>query len=60
MSATIYAGCICPVSYTHLTGGEAEVKLNGLDLSGPNKRVELDDRSKLSIVLMENTESVMR
>ena len=43
-----------------LTGGEAEVKLNGLDLSGPNKRVELDDRSKLSIVLMENTESVMR
>ena len=42
-----------------LTGGEAEVKLNGLDLSGPNKRVELDDRSKLSIVLMENTESVM-
>ena len=43
-----------------LTGGEAEVKLNGLDLSGPNKRVELDDCSKLSIVLMENTESVMR
>ena len=43
-----------------LTGGEAEVKLNGLDLSGPNKRVELDDRSKLSVVLMENTESVMR
>ena len=43
-----------------LTGGEAEVKLNGLDLSGPNKRVELDDRSRLSIVLMENTESVMR
>ena len=43
-----------------LTGGEAEVKLNGLDLSGPNKRVELDDRSKLSIALMENTESVMR
>ena len=43
-----------------LTGGEAEVKLNGLNLSGPNKRVELDDRSKLSIVLMENTESVMR
>ena len=43
-----------------LTGGEAEVKLNGLDPSGPNKRVELDDRSKLSIVLMENTESVMR
>ena len=43
-----------------LTGGEAEVKLNGLDLSGPNKHVELDDRSKLSIVLMENTESVMR
>ena len=43
-----------------LTGGEAEVKLNGLDLSGPNKRVERDDRSKLSIVLMENTESVMR
>ena len=43
-----------------LTGGEAEVKLNGLDLSGPNKRVELDDRSKLSIMLMENTESVMR
>ena len=43
-----------------LTGGEAEVKLNGLDLSGPNKRMELDDRSKLSIVLMENTESVMR
>ena len=43
-----------------LTGGEVEVKLNGLDLSGPNKRVELDDRSKLSIVLMENTESVMR
>ena len=42
-----------------LTGGEAEVKLNGLDLSGPNKRVELDDRSKLSIVLMENTESAM-
>lgn len=41
------------------TGGEAEVKLNGLDLSGPNKRVELDDRSKLSIVLMENTESAM-
>lgn len=36
-----------------LTGGEAEVKLNGLDLSGPNKRVELDDCSKLSIVLME-------
>lgn len=36
-----------------LTGGEAEVKLNGLDLSGPNKRVELDDRSKLSVVLME-------
>ena len=43
-----------------LTGGEAEVKLNGLDLSGPNKRVELDDCSKLSVVLMENTESVMR
>ena len=43
-----------------LTGGEAEVKLNGLDLSGPNKRVELDDCSKLSIVLMENTENVMR
>ena len=43
-----------------LTGGEAEVKLNGLDLSGPNKRMELDDRSKLSVVLMENTESVMR
>ena len=43
-----------------LTGGEAEVKLNGLDLSSPNKRVELDDCSKLSIVLMENTESVMR
>ena len=43
-----------------LMGGEAEVKLNGLDLSGPNKRMELDDRSKLSIVLMENTESVMR
>ena len=43
-----------------LTGGEAEVKFNGLDLSGPNNRVELDDRSKLSIVLMENTESVMR
>ena len=43
-----------------LTGGEAEVKLDGLDLSGPNKRVELDDCSKLSIVLMENTESVMR
>ena len=43
-----------------LTGGEAEVKLNGLDLSGPNKRVEMDDCSKLSIVLMENTESVMR
>ena len=42
-----------------LTGGEAEVKLNGLDLSGPNKRVELDDRSKLSVVLMENTESAM-
>ena len=42
-----------------LTGGEAEVKLNGLDLSGPNKRVELDDCSKLSIVLMENTESAM-
>ena len=42
-----------------LTGGEAEVKLNGLDLSGSNKRVELDDRSKLSIVLMENTESAM-
>lgn len=42
-----------------LTGGEAEVKLNGLDLSGPNKRVELDDRSKLSIVLMKNTESAM-
>ena len=42
-----------------LTVGEAEVKLNGLDLSGPNKRVELDDRSKLSIVLMENTESAM-
>ena len=43
-----------------LTGGEAEVKLNGLDLSGPNKRVELDDCSKLFVVLMENTESVMR
>ena len=42
-----------------LTGGEAEVKLNGLDLSGPNKRVELDDCSKLSVVLMENTESAM-
>ena len=42
-----------------LTGGEAEVKLNGLYLSGPNKRVEVDNGAKLSVILMENTENSM-
>ena len=42
-----------------LTGSEAEVKLNGLYLSGPNKRVEVDNGAKLSVILMENTENSM-
>ena len=42
-----------------LTGGEAKVKLNGLYLSGPNKRVEVDNGAKLSVILMENTENSM-
>ena len=42
-----------------LPGGEAEVKLNGLYLSGPNKRIEVDDWAKLSVILMENTENSM-
>ena len=42
-----------------LTGGEAEVKLNGLYLSGLNKRVEVDNGAKLSVILMENTENSM-
>ncbi len=42
-----------------LPGGEAEVKLNGLYLSGPNKRVEMDNGAKLSVILMENTENSM-
>lgn len=42
-----------------LTGADAEVKLNGLNLIGENKRVTVDDRAKLSMVLMQETENSM-
>ena len=42
-----------------LTDADAEVKLNGLDLIGENKRVTVDDKAKLSMVLMKGTENSM-
>ena len=42
-----------------LTDADAEVKLNGLDLIGDNKRVTVDDRAELSMVLMQETENSM-
>ena len=42
-----------------LEGADAEVKINGLDLVGERKRVEVDNKAKLSMVLMTGTENQM-
>ena len=42
-----------------LEGADAEVKINGLDLVGMRKRVEIDNNAKLSMVLMTGTENQM-